>query len=156
MRFLLDTNVVSEWTKPRPDAGVIRWLSEADEDQVFISAITVAEIRYGIERLALGRRRDQLNLWLTADLSERFKDRILSVDAEVGNRWGCLIARERAACRAVSIMDGLIAATAEHHDMFLVTRNVADFASLGVRVVNPWRGRAMDASTPRKPEPGSD
>lgn len=143
MSFLLDTNVVSEWVKPRPDPGVVAWLAEADEDRVFISAVTIAEIRYGIERLALGKRRDQLNRWLIDDLPVRFEDRILSVDAQVGDRWGRVMARGQAAGRPVSIMDAFIAATAERHDMDLVTRNVADFASLGVRVVSPWRDGAV-------------
>jgi predicted nucleic acid-binding protein len=141
--FLLDTNVVSEWAKPRPDPGVVAWLAEADEDRVFISAATIAEIRYAIERLALGKRRNQLNRWLIDDLPVRFEDRILPVDAQVGDRWGRAMARRQATGRPVSIMDAIIAATAERHDMDLVTRNVADFASLGVRVVNPWRDGAV-------------
>jgi toxin FitB len=137
--FLLDTNVISEWTKTRPDPGVVQWLAEADEDRIFISAVTLAKIRYGIARLPPGRRRNNLNTWLTDDLPARFENRILSVDAHVGDRCGCVLARGRAAGRPVSIMDAFIAATAERHDMNLVTRNVADFARLGLRLINPWR-----------------
>jgi predicted nucleic acid-binding protein len=87
VNFLLDTNIVSEWVKPHPNAGVIDWLAEADEDRVFISAVTIAEIRYGIERLPRGVRRDRLNAWLTDDLPFRFENRILPIDAKVGDCW---------------------------------------------------------------------
>jgi predicted nucleic acid-binding protein len=80
MNFLLDTNVVSEWKKPRPDTGVVRWLSEIDEDSVFLSVVTFAELRHGIERLPAGKRRKQLDEWLRGDLPLRFEQRILPVD----------------------------------------------------------------------------
>jgi toxin FitB len=137
--FLLDTNVIAEWTKAQPDAGVVHWLAAADEDQIFISAVTIAEIRYGIERLPLGQRRDHLEAWLTDDLPARFEDRILPVDVRVADCWGRVAACGRAAGRPVSIMDAFIAATAERHAMTLVTRNVVDFAPLGPRVISPWR-----------------
>jgi predicted nucleic acid-binding protein len=141
VRFLLDTNVISEWTKAQPDRGVVDWLEQADEDRLFISAVTIAEIRYGIARLPAGKWRNQLAAWLTDDLSMRFEDRVLPVDATVGDRWGRVMARGRAAGRPVSIMDAFIAATAECHDMNLVTRNAADFELLGLRVLSPWRDR---------------
>ncbi len=139
MNFLLDTNVISEWTKARPNPGVVDWLAEADEDRIFISAVTIAEIRYGIDRLAPGKRRDHLNSWLTDDLPARFEDRILPVDAHVGDYWGRVMARGQAAGRPVGIMDAFIAATAQRHDMNLVTRNIADFTGLSLSLINPWR-----------------
>ncbi|HTU52683.1 MAG TPA: type II toxin-antitoxin system VapC family toxin [Acetobacteraceae bacterium] len=138
MNFLLDTNVVSEWTKPRPDTGVVTWLAEADEDRVFISVVTLAELRHGIERLPAGGRRDRLDVWLTEQVPARFEARVLPVDAETANSWGRVMARGQAAGRPVGSMDAFIAATAERHDLALVTRNVSDFDALGIRLINPW------------------
>ena len=138
MNFLLDTNVVSEWTKPRPDAGVVTWLAEADEDRVFISVITLAELRHGIERLPAGARRQRLDRWLTEQVPERFEDRLLAIDAVTANMWGHVMAQGQAAGRPPGTMDAFIAATVLRHDMTLVTRNVSDFEGLGVRLVNPW------------------
>jgi predicted nucleic acid-binding protein len=93
MNFLLDTNVVSEWTKPHPDVGVVSWLSEIDEDSVFLSVITFAELRHGIERLPTGKRKKQLDEWLKGELPLRFEQRILPVDGAVADEWGRLVAR---------------------------------------------------------------
>jgi predicted nucleic acid-binding protein len=138
VNFLLDTNVVSEWTKPRPDAGIVAWLAEADEDRIFISLVTMAELRHGIERLPAGARRDRLDTWLSEQVPLRFEDRLLPVDAETVHAWGRIMARGQAACRPAGTMDAFIAATAERHDMTLVTRNVSDFETLGIRLINPW------------------
>jgi predicted nucleic acid-binding protein len=138
VNFLLDTNVVSEWVKPRPDKGVMSWLAEADEDRVFISVVTLAELRHGIERLSPGARRDRLDVWLTQQLPERFETRILSIDAVTANSWGRVMARGQAAGRPIGTMDAFIAATAERHDLTLITRNVSDFEALGTKIVNPW------------------
>jgi toxin FitB len=138
VNFLLDTNVVSEWTKPRPDAGVVTWLAEADEDRIFISVITMSELRHGIERLPAGARRDRLDIWLTEQVPQRFEKRLLAVDAETANVWGRVMAQGQAAGRPPGTMDAFIAATVLRHDMTLVTRNASDFDALGVRLVNPW------------------
>ena len=138
MNFLLDTNVVSEWTKPRPDAGVVAWLAGADEDRVFISVITLAELRHGIERMPVGARRARLDGWLTEQLPLRFDDRILTVDQATASIWGRVMARGQKIGRTVGAMDAFIAATAQRHDLALVTRNVTDFETLGIRLVNPW------------------
>jgi hypothetical protein len=138
VNFLLDTNVVSEWTKPRPDAGVVTWLARADEDRVFISVITLAELRHGIERLPPGARYDRLDVWLVEQVPARFEARVLPIDAATANVWGRVMARGQAGGRPVGAMDAFIAATAEQHDLTLVTRNVADFDALGIRLVNPW------------------
>jgi toxin FitB len=138
VNFLLDTNVVCEWTKPRPDVGVVAWLAGADEDRIFISVVTVAELRHGIERLPVGARRGRLDTWLTDEVPKRFEERLLAVDAETANIWGRVMVRGQAAGRAPGAMDAFIAATVLRHDMSLVTRNVSDFEALGVRLVNPW------------------
>lgn len=139
MRFLLDTNVVSEWVKPRPDAGVVQWLTEVDEDEVFISAVTIAEIRHGIQRMARGVRRDRLDLWLSEELPVRFDARVLPIDAQVADEWGRVMARSQEIGRPAGVMDAFVAATTKRHDLTLATRNVTDFEALGIQVVNPWR-----------------
>ena len=138
MSFLLDTNVVSEWTKPRPNAGVVEWLAQVDEDEVFLSVATIAELRHGIERLPAGDRRRRLDEWLRNDLALRFEGRIIGVDGAIADEWGRMIARREARGRPMSAMDALIAATAQVHDLTVVTRNATDFQSSVKNVLNPW------------------
>jgi toxin FitB len=138
MTFLLDTTVVSEWVKSRPNRGVVAWLAQADEDQVFISVVTLAELRYGIERMAAGSRRKRLDEWLRNELPRRFEGRVLLIDAIVADGWGRVVARSEAAGRPISAMDALIAATTEAHGMTLVTRNTSDFEASLKLIINPW------------------
>ncbi|QDU90978.1 Toxin FitB [Pirellulimonas nuda] len=137
MKVLLDTNVVSEARKPRGNPGVRRRLAELDEFNQFLSVVSIGEIAYGVARLARGKLRDALELWL-AQAERSFADRLLPVDAQVAGLWGELAARSAAAGGTISLADGLIAATAIHHGMRLMTRNVADFASTGGMLINPW------------------
>jgi toxin FitB len=136
--FLLDTNAISEWVKPRPAPGLIAWLESADEDRIFISVISLAELHYGAERLAPGRRRSQLERWLRDELPLRFESRILPVDNLVAEAWGRMVARSEAAGRPMGAMDAFLAATAEIHCLTLVTRNIKDFPLLEA-VLNPWK-----------------
>ena len=138
MSFLLDTNVVSEWTKPRPNPGVIEWLARVDEDTVFLSVVTFAELRHGIERLPAGARRRRLDEWLRSELPLRFEGRIALVDGAVADEWGRLVARHEAGGRSIQAMDALIAATAQVHNLTLVTRNESDFRASVKSVLNPW------------------
>jgi predicted nucleic acid-binding protein len=138
--YLLDTNVVSEWVKPRPAAEVVNWLSDVDEDRVHISVVTLAELRHGVERLPAGRRRQRLDDWLRHDLPERFEGRVLTIDAEVAQLWGTIVARRDAAGRPIGVMDAWLAALAETHELTLVTRNTADFEGSVASLLNPWRG----------------
>ena len=137
MSFLLDTNVVSEWVKPRPNPGLIRWIEAADEDRIFISVISLAELRYGVARLAAGKRRQRLDDWLRHELPLRFEGRILPVDLKVADAWGRTVSRSEESGRPMGAMDAFLAATAEVHRLTLVTRNVSDFAGLK-SVLNPW------------------
>jgi predicted nucleic acid-binding protein len=136
--FLLDTNVISELIKAKPDVNVVRWIEETDESILFLSVLALGEIRKGIERLSLGRRRDRLESWLALDLRDRFQGRILPVDTGIAERWGALSAIAEAKGRPVPVIDGLLAATAVHHDLMLVTRNDSDLAEAGVPTLNPW------------------
>ncbi len=138
MSFLLDTNVVSEWVKPQPNAAVIAWLDEVDEDRVFLSVITLTELRYGIERLAAGKRRKRLEDWLQHELPLRFEGRILDIDPTVANACGDLLAQREALGRPIEAMDAYLAATAEVHRLTLVTRNESHFNDTVRSVLNPW------------------
>lgn len=138
MSFLLDTNVVSEWVKPKPDRGVVAWLEGVDEDAVFLSVVTFAELRRCVDRLPTGRRRDQLDIWVRDELPLRFTGRVLMVDEAVAEAWGRLTARSAASGRVLSAMDGFIAATAAVHALTLVTRNDGDFRHVLPAIVNPW------------------
>ena len=137
--FLLDTNVISELIKPEPDGNVLRWIDETEETILFLSVLTLGEVRSGIERLSPGRRRGRLESWLTADLRHRFQDRILGIDEAIAERWGALSATAAKKGRPVPVIDGLLAATALHHDLRLVTRNDTDVSVTGVATLNPWK-----------------
>jgi toxin FitB len=140
VKFLVDTNVVSEWVKPRPNEGVVAWMDEVDEDRVFISVVSLAELRHGVERMPSGARRRRLDEWLKEELPMRFEGRVLLIDRAVAEAWGRIVARCETAGRPISTMDGFIAATAEAHRLVLVTRNVSDFESSVKEIVNPWVG----------------
>ena len=139
MSFLLDTNVVSELTKPRPNSGVVAWLADVDEDSVFLSVITLTELRYGVERLTPGRRRKQLDRWLQRELPQRFEGRILPIDAVVADACGKLVARTEASGRPIEARDAYIAATAQVHRLSLVTRNATHFETTVKAILTPWR-----------------
>jgi predicted nucleic acid-binding protein len=139
VRSLLDTNVVSEWVKPLPDPGVVSWLDALDEDRVFLSVITLAELRHGVERLSRGRRRALIEAWLEHLLPERFDDRVLPVETSVANAGGRVLAASYARGRPLGIMAAFLAATAAVHDLTLATRNVVDFERAGINLHNPWR-----------------
>jgi len=136
--FLLDTKVMSEWVKARPDPNLVSWLADVDEDRVFISVASVAELRRGIELMPAGRRRERLGTWLTEELPAGFEGRILSIDHRIADAWGVVMARGQKAGLTMGSMDAFFAATAQAHGFILVTRNVRDFQPVGVRTVDPW------------------
>ena len=138
MSFLLDTNIISEWVRPRPDPGVVAWMSEIDEDRAFLSVVTLAELRHGIDRMPSGRRCDQLNAWLSEELPSRFDGRVLAIDPVVANAWGRVVAHRNAHGRPIGVMDAFIAASALVHGLTLVTRNTTDFDATVDAIINPW------------------
>ncbi|WFS25156.1 type II toxin-antitoxin system VapC family toxin [Rhizobium rhododendri] len=138
MRLLLDTNVLSEVTKPRPAECVLNWLHGLDEDRTFISIVSIAEIRRGVALMDIGRKRDALDTWLTHDLPQRFDNRIIPVEAHLALAWGDLMALAKRSGRGLASMDGLIAATAVARDLTLATRNTKDFEGFGIDLVDPW------------------
>lgn len=136
MSYLLDTNVLSELMQRRPAEAVVRWFQDTPEDALHVSVLTFGEIRRGVERLPGSPRRERLRLWLEQDLPARFEERVLPVTSGVADRWGRLLA---ATSRTLPAIDGLLAATALHYELRMVTRNAADFSRLqGLDVVDPW------------------
>ena len=138
--FLVDTNVLSEFSRRgAPDQRVKSWLRGAVRGSLYVSVLTLAEIRRGIELLPASKRRVQLEQWLENDLLESFDDaNVLPVTKAIGDRWAVLSGRAQEKGLQPSVIDGLVAATAIEHDLTLVTRNVKDFEQLGVALFNPW------------------
>lgn len=137
--FLLDTNIISELVKPKPEANVTAWIENTDESLLFLSVLTLGEIRRGIAALPQSRRRVTLEAWLEKDLRLRFEDRILVIDDEVADRWGLLTATARNSGIVLPVIDGLLAATALEHNLTLLTRYTGQIPAMGVSVFNPWQ-----------------
>jgi predicted nucleic acid-binding protein len=137
--YLVDTNCISEAVRLRPDPRVMSWLEAADEDLLYLSVLTLGEIRKGVASLPQGRRRVSLESWLNLELQARFLGRILSIDEAIADRWGLLAATAKNKGRGLSAIDGLLAATAIQHNLTIVSRNDSDFAHTQVPVLNPWK-----------------
>lgn len=138
MSYLLDTCILSEFTHRQPEERVIHWLDSIDEEKLFLSVITIGEIQHGIERLPESRRKNELTAWLNDELLERFSGRTIELDVATLLLWGTLTARMETSGQPMSVMDSLIAASALHNDLILVTRNTTDFMPGGVQLLNPW------------------
>lgn len=136
--FLLDTNVLSELTRPEPNTYVVEWLDSVDESLLYLSVLTIGEIRKGLTVLTSGRRRSLLEAWLDTELTARFAGRVLPIDYFVVDRWGRLAGEAQGRGAPLPVIDGLLAATALHHDLTVVSRNVRDFAVDGLSSLNPW------------------
>ncbi len=137
MSYLVDTNVFSEQAKPKPDAKVIEWLRQ-HESELYVSTITIGEIRRGIERLPDGKRKSQLQQWLQS-LCDCMQGRILGINTSTAHVWGQLKAKWEKVGVNVPSLDSQIAATASRHSLTIVTRNTADFEKTGVRTLNPFQ-----------------
>lgn len=138
MTFMLDTCVISELVKPRPDENVVRWIDSVDERRLFLSVLTLGELEKGISKLQASQRKDDLREWLEHDLTARFEGRILSVDFAVAVAWGALQGEAERSGKKLPVIDSLLAATAEIHQLTIATRNVADFEGCSVAIFNPW------------------
>ena len=136
--LLLDTNVISELVKPKPELRVVNWIAQQNEQLLHLSVLTLGEVRNGIELLPDSSRRMRLEHWLKVELHGRFRDRILVVSEAIADSWGRMSARAAGKGKIVSDIDGLIAATAHHHNLVLVTRNTKDAEVFGVPILNPW------------------
>jgi len=136
--FLLDTNCVSELVRVRPEPRVQKWVEAADENLLYLSVLTLGEIRKGIACLPQGTRRTRLETWLEVDLRPRFAGRILTIDEPIADRWGALTGEAIHRGRVLSAIDALLAATALEYNLTIVSRNIGHFAAVQVPVLNPW------------------
>jgi predicted nucleic acid-binding protein len=139
LSFLLDTNVVSEPTRVSPDPSVVAWLAARSSQELFVSAATIGEIRYGIEIFPSGPRRRSLEAWFAESFDAK-PSRVISLDYEIADAWGRLRRRSQLEKRTMPLVDAVIAATASVRGLILVTRNVSDFEVWGGPVFNPWTG----------------
>lgn len=135
MSYLIDTNILSETFKEKPNSRVIEWYGAVPSNSLYISVLTLGEIRKGIERLSAGKRKNELILWLEHQLPSWFGNRVLPITQEVCDRWGHLCAHCN---RTLPAIDGLLASTALTHNLKLVTRNIKDFELAGLEVINPF------------------
>jgi predicted nucleic acid-binding protein len=135
MSYLVDTNVLSELTRPTPAPSVVDWFEEVGDEALHLSVLTLGELRRGVEKLPAGRRKEKLRNWLEHELPAWFGERLLPIDAAVADAWGRL---QAASERTLPAVDSLLAATALHHHLRLVTRNTADFDVPGLVTINPW------------------
>lgn len=138
MKYLLDTCVLSEFTHREPDSNLMTWLDSVDESLLYLSVITLGEIQRGIMRLPDSRRKNELVRWMNTGITERFAQRILSINSQTMFIWGGFTARLEKNGQPMPVMDSLIAATTIEHNLILVTRNVSDFTHCGVQFINPW------------------
>jgi len=136
--FLLDTNVISELVKPKPEPKVTRWIESTEESLLYLSVLTIGEIRKGITLLPRSARRIALEAWLDHSLALRFANRILPIDQMVADRWGRLAGGVAAQKSPVPVIDGLLAATALHYNLIFVTRDIRDIAATAVPAFDPW------------------
>ena len=135
MSYLLDTNVISEIIRKFPNPSVMRWLKDVDNSDIYISVLTLGEIRKGVEKIEEIDKRQKILLWLEQDLRQWFKHRIIFIDETVADQWGFLMAQ----CTfSIPVIDSLIAATALTRNLKLVTRNVKDFQFADLEVLNPF------------------
>ena len=139
MNYLLDTCVLSELVRPKPEKKVTAWIEDADEESLFLSVLTIGEIQKGISKLADTRRKAILRQWLDIDLRRRFEGRILTINEEVAMMWGELQGLSELRGLPVPTIDGLLAATAMAHRCTIVTRNESDLEKTGVLICNPWK-----------------
>lgn len=138
MSYLIDTCCISELVKKKPNQNVVKWFSDQDELSMYLSVITFGELRKGIEKLPDSKKKKELNRWVKEDLNHRFKNRVLSINMEEVHKWGEILATAEKNGNPLPAIDSLIAATAQVHDLLVVTRNTHDMKGSGVEVINPW------------------
>lgn len=138
MKYLLDTCVISELIKKKPNPNLVQWTSNIEESKLFISVLTIGELHKGIEKLPLGNKKTTLHKWVTYDLKKRFENRIIDFDIQIAATWGKIQAQSELLGRTLPLIDGLIAATGLCYDLVVVTRNTKDMEVSGAALFNPW------------------
>ena len=138
MNYLFDTNVLSELTAKNPDANVVTWVENIDQENIFLSVVAIGELKKGIEKLPGSRKKKDLISWLENDLLIRFGERIIPLDLPVMLVWGTMVAELEKAGTPLPAIDSLLAASASQRGLTLVTRNTKDFEPAGIPFINPW------------------
>lgn len=138
MKYLLDTCVISELVKNKPERKVVRWVEDCDEELLYLSVLTIGEIQKGIAKLKDKNRKNNIQRWLDSDLRERFTERILPIDEDTVLTWGVVQGESELIGLQIPTIDGLVGATAITHNLTVVTRNEKDIALSGARILNPW------------------
>lgn len=138
MNYLLDTCLISELSKSKPDKKVVDWVLSENETGFYVSVLTFGELHKGIEKLPESKKKDELRVWIEGDLKDRFQNRIISIDMRVSILWGKIQCIAEKKGKPMPAIDSLIAATGIAHDLIVVTRNVSDMEQSGVRLLNPW------------------
>lgn len=136
MSYLLDTNVISELVKHKPNERVVKWIDDINSEKLYLSVISIGEIRKGVAGIQEPRRQEKISQWLESELPDYFEERILNIDLKVADMWGQLQSKNKA--YTLPAIDGLIAATAQVHNLTLVTRNTKDFNNVSIKIINPW------------------
>lgn len=143
MKYLLDTCVISEIIRPRPDEEVIAWVQGKNENSLYLSVLTFGELEKGIEKALDPARKRTLQLWVEHDLKQRFENRIIPVDLEISSRWGAIQGEAERVGKSMPVIDGLIAVSGLVHQCIVVTRNIADMKQSSVELLNPWSKNAF-------------
>jgi len=138
VKYLLDTNVISEFISKNPNQKVVKYILTLDETDLYLSAITIGEIKAGIEKLDNSRKKETLLRWLEKDLLNRFKNKIIPVDTDVMLKWGEINNRLKKLGTPLPIMDSLIGTSCEVYNMTLLTRNEKDFKNINIQIINPF------------------
>jgi predicted nucleic acid-binding protein len=139
VKYLLDTNVVSELIKREPNPSVVRWVDQRDEGTLFLSVVTFGELQKGIKKLRDEKRAEHLQTWVDRDLAKRFEGRVLPIDLDVAFTWGRILGESEKNGLKLPVIDSLIAATAITHNLVVATRNVQDLERCQASVHNPWQ-----------------
>lgn len=138
MKYLLDTCVISELIKRQPSPSVEKWVNSQNEENMFLSVLTIAEIQKGITKLPESHKKENLQVWLNDDLQQRFFGKILNINYEIASLWGKIQGRAEQQGKKMSVVDSLIATTGLVYDCVVVTRNVTDMEFSGCKILNPW------------------
>lgn len=138
MRNILDTSVISELVAIQPDPSVMGWIENVDPEDVYLSVITIGELKKGIAKIPNSQRKTILENWLIDDLLVRFQDHLLSIDTDIMMMWGSLITRMETIGKPMPAINSLLAATAAQNEYTLVTRNIRDFEHTGILLLDPW------------------
>lgn len=142
MKYLLDTCVISEVIKPKPNKKVVAWLKKQDEGNLYLSVLTFGEIEKGIEKSVDDKRKNKLRLWVEEDLKQRFEGRVFPIDMQIASKWGEIQGKSEMAGKPLPSIDGLIAVTGLVNNCVVVTRNISDMQQSSVELHNPWGNNA--------------